>query len=1193
MKVAKIAAVAFAVVATGGVALGFGSFAVIAGAGITVSQVAMASTLAAGAFSSLSAAAAAKKAAKALNSTGTQLDLQTAVNAPVPFVLGRTAVAGYVIDEWAEGADNSDAHLKVALSGTRIKGIQKYLAGDYEVSWSGDPNTGMVPVATTSPASELYKGKLYQAWFNGSATDNQQLTGLAHVHLKAVYDTKRFPQGMPESKWVLEGSLLYDPRKDSTYPGGSGSHRWDDPDTHEFSENPYIHALNYALGYRVKDGSGNLVRIGGIGAPASQIEFAPFLAGANLADEMGWKVGGVIDSQTNKKAVLDAILIAGSGESVIHGASISCIFNAPKAVLDTLRHEDVADAVEITNTASWRDRINKITPKYRAESSGWEFVTGASVSIPGYVADDGGELRTKEIEYSLVQDASQANQLAAYDLVNTREFLQFSVVCKPRMLGVRVGDCINVELPGYGINSQKCLIVGREFDPATYRVKLLLRSETDTKHDWALGRSDVAPTTPALGGYDPANPDAPANLAWIATGTTITGADGVAQPAIIVTGATDDVNASSVIFEYRKTGQVEWTKFVELPADTKRVEITGLEALTAYDVAISYRTVRDVVADKKLVLTGIYTGSNAVPWANGVITGVPLSLTDQINGYLQAKYIKFEGQVIPDVLNDYANTIAEHNEQIHQLQQNTGQLALEGYAKREELDELAYASIQNVLDDDAEAVETKRLAYLNGIEIGTVVLHEQTRTDDLVETIDVMGAKNANGTAFIFDTSRVQVGNGVSMASKFTAIEAATANATAFTVQQFNAMANSVAAEANARTALGVVVANNAAVANQQFATLANTTTSLSQFQQLLGATNGSNSAVILDTSKVYITPTESLSTRNALTEARFNGTSSSYLLNSTQAASSTANSAVSTLQQMGATVGNGSAFRMDSTKIDVSGWGTLAQTVNSLSSQISGKPSYADVSATVSTQVTAATGPGSSIASQITSAQSTAGTANSNATLALSAANGNSAQAALLLGVNGRISGFKVNGVTQTFEIIASRFSIVDNSGGTPIVPFVYSGGEVYIQSLIAQRVAANVITGSHIQASTIKTDNLIDNSVTVPTITSASNTVFGSGFGQSILSQYVPLTKAGQVSATAAIAQHFPSGTRNWSFDLYINGSLVYRCYGANGQDSIALAGALYCPAGNILVEIIWTGQNSGVNIDYRSLTCSGNMK
>lgn len=48
---------------------------------------------------------------------------------------------------------------------------------------------------------------------------------------------KIFPNQMPEHSAIGEGALLYDPRKDSTQAGGSGSHRTTDPNSWEFSRN--------------------------------------------------------------------------------------------------------------------------------------------------------------------------------------------------------------------------------------------------------------------------------------------------------------------------------------------------------------------------------------------------------------------------------------------------------------------------------------------------------------------------------------------------------------------------------------------------------------------------------------------------------------------------------------------------------------------------------------------------------------------------------------------------------------------------------------------------------------------------------------------------------------------------------------------------------------------------------------------
>src|SRR3546814_16439965 len=57
-----------------------------------------------------------------------------------------------------------------------------------------------------------------------------------------------FAAGVPEPQWIGKWVRVYDPRKDSTYPGGSGSHRALNESTYEWSDNPALHALTWALG---------------------------------------------------------------------------------------------------------------------------------------------------------------------------------------------------------------------------------------------------------------------------------------------------------------------------------------------------------------------------------------------------------------------------------------------------------------------------------------------------------------------------------------------------------------------------------------------------------------------------------------------------------------------------------------------------------------------------------------------------------------------------------------------------------------------------------------------------------------------------------------------------------------------------------------------------------------------------------
>ncbi|MCB4861979.1 fibronectin type III domain-containing protein [Sphingobium sp. PNB] len=561
-------------------------------------------------------------------SGGGQISVKLDPKAPVPVLYGRSASGGYVGYRQTYGSKNKYLALVALLSVGPIQQIESYTASDQPLAFVGDPHTGLRNNNGIED-SKLYRNKLRMRYQLGEtpapltvtqAAANEplpgtpgKLSGLAHTISIYEYDTDQFPQGLPKSLWVAKGIKLYDPRKDSTYPGGSGSHRIDNHATWEYSENPFLAALDWTLG-RWYNGK----KVYGIGAKWSEVDVAAFVTGANVADANNWKVGGVVVSTDDKMAVLSTLLQSGGGLPVARGAQISCTVNAPKTSTFTIQASDILGEVEVQNSTSWRDRANTVVPSYREESQLWEIIAGEHVSSSTYVDEDGGEQKTIEVEFPLVQQAAQAHQLAVYELVNSREFLTFSLVGKLRLLNVRVGDAVTVNLPQIGANGQKCIVVSREFNPADQTVSLALKSETDGKHAFALGQSQTAPASPSLSGYNPAEPGAPGEDAWTLVGGTIT-KDGVSVPALVLNGENDDPNTSAIIVEYRPSGTTMWFSGGTYAKNTTQIELMGVTKDTAYDVAISYRTVWGVVSER-LVKTAT-TGEMSIDWAAGVITG--------------------------------------------------------------------------------------------------------------------------------------------------------------------------------------------------------------------------------------------------------------------------------------------------------------------------------------------------------------------------------------------------------------------------------------------------------------------------------------------------------------------------------------------------------------------------------------------
>lgn len=587
---------------------------------------------------------------------------------PLPVVYGRTAVGGSLVYQSTHGTNNkfwTKAHVLSAAG--PIQEIEKYYASEWETQLTGNPLASLATVSGlvgTEAGSKLYKNKVKVAYSLGAipeaSTINARgggslplapgaLSGVAYALTQYDYDQEAFSGGDPQNKWVIKGVKAYDPRLDSTFTGGAGPQRLDDQATWVFTENPYIAGLHYLLGHYVGE-----VRTAGLGVNPDEIDWHAFITGANVCDANDWKVGGEVLSNDEPFAVLAAILQAGCGVPISRGAQISCYVCAPQVSVRTITADDVVGSYENTNSTPWRGRKNRVVPTYRSEAKFWKAVQGDAIELAGAVEQDGGT-KTYELNFGMVQDATQAHQLAAYDLCNNREFLTFEVTCKPQLLGVRVGETIVVDLPDVAANEIKCLVMGREFDPSSCTVRLSLRSETDTKHAFALGLTNVEPIPPTLTRFDPTLVPAPLSSEWKAEGTVVIDPSGGETPAIIVTGACGNPNIHTIVIEHRLAGSTEWTHAAEGGRESTRFALqSGIQGATAYDVAISYRTVRGALSGR-LILNDITTGSAVFPdQPQGPVdyddlTGLPDALTI-VNGYLLAENLWEGNRTVQDAL---------------------------------------------------------------------------------------------------------------------------------------------------------------------------------------------------------------------------------------------------------------------------------------------------------------------------------------------------------------------------------------------------------------------------------------------------------------------------------------------------------------------------------------------------------------
>jgi hypothetical protein len=452
------------------------------------------------------AGTAAQMTAKRPPARGSPNLITIGANQPMPIVFGETYVGGNKVHEVGYGgtvAKVENPYKFEAIVHSGCGPIQEFtglyadfaavalLAGAATGYFSGflyaDQKLGNRP--ESAALAPYWAGA--PDWSSSHKLSGFAATGLS---LKFDKDGKVFSSGEPQWGATLKGVKTYDPRLDSTYPGGSGPQRINDRSTWAYSENPGVVGLTYVYGW-FHEGK----KQGGIGMPVEGIDMARWVEFANVCDANGWKIGGVVYEPGSRWDNLKDICAAGGGEPYFDRHLLGVNYNAPRVSLDTITKDDIADdGFTVSSGRTWRERLNTIAPKYRSAEHKWEYVPAADVSVPAYVTDDGEEKR-EEITWNLVQSKDQAAQLAAYELVNRREIGQIEVSCKPRLMRYSVGDMLTFNLPDTVLNGLDAVIIRPpEINPDTGEVKLTMLGETADKHDFALGKTTTAPPVPRL-----------------------------------------------------------------------------------------------------------------------------------------------------------------------------------------------------------------------------------------------------------------------------------------------------------------------------------------------------------------------------------------------------------------------------------------------------------------------------------------------------------------------------------------------------------------------------------------------------------------------------------------------------------------------------------------------------------------------
>ncbi|GAM00572.1 phage tail protein [Sphingomonas parapaucimobilis] len=373
-------------------------------------------------------------------------------------VLGQTAMATDIrYEEW-HGAKQDYCSWIVALASHAIHAVDEIWLND-ELAWStvrGVTSKFAGYFSVPRIVTEGWAGVGY-SFASGQWNAAHRLTGCAWCHLqfKITGNSKGtdspFSGGPPSRITIIgRGAMLYDPRRDSTVPGGSGPMRADDQSTWRYvtddgaviGENLPLQILRVLLGWRITNPVTGAKKLAvGMGLPIKRIGRPSFIVAANHADEQVPRVAGggtepryqgagVLSEGSSGKEMLDTLCGGCCGRIMDAGGKLDLILAhndlAAAATDDGLMDDDVIGSFTWNPDPALDATPNVVRGRYvDATPAGlYQMMDFPEVEVP---SPDGID-RPLSLDLPIVESPRQAQQIASQTLQRRQRARTFTAL---------------------------------------------------------------------------------------------------------------------------------------------------------------------------------------------------------------------------------------------------------------------------------------------------------------------------------------------------------------------------------------------------------------------------------------------------------------------------------------------------------------------------------------------------------------------------------------------------------------------------------------------------------------------------------------------------------------------------------------------------------------------------------------------
>ncbi|WP_418459958.1 phage tail protein [Brucella intermedia] len=272
--------------------------------------------------------------------------------------------------------------------------------------------------------------------------------GIAYVVITAQVEEELFT-GPPQCKFEVQGIRLYDPRKDSTV-GGSGSHRWSDPSTWEFSDNPAVVIYNilrgiYYDGQWIWGGQVPLTRLPLSNWFAAMNECDRLVPGAEVPTEKQFRCGAEIRLNEEPLDVIERLLKVCNGKMAEIGGVYKIRVGAPGLPVYAFTDESIA----ITSGQSYEPFpgletiYNGVNVTYPDPDAAWENKEAPPRYFPEYEAQDDNRRLMADVQFEYSPFRYQNQRLGKALVETNRRFRSHKFTLPPEAVELEPLDVVS------------------------------------------------------------------------------------------------------------------------------------------------------------------------------------------------------------------------------------------------------------------------------------------------------------------------------------------------------------------------------------------------------------------------------------------------------------------------------------------------------------------------------------------------------------------------------------------------------------------------------------------------------------------------------------------------------------------------------------------------------------------------------